>query len=91
MDANEEAEPLAQRSGNEPAGRRLWPRWQETQSAQPQTRAQEVAVRQPRPPACVVVAALSGLLLPTRLAATVPGETRNANSLGESQALGRNE
>jgi len=42
MDANEEAEPLAQWSRDEPARRRLWPRRQEAQSAHAQTRAEEV-------------------------------------------------
>ena len=48
-DAREEAEPVAERSRNEPAGRRLWPRRQEAQSADAEAWAQEVALRSRRP------------------------------------------
>jgi len=41
-DATEESEPIAQWSGHEPAGRRLWPRRQEAQSAQAETWSEEV-------------------------------------------------
>lgn len=42
IDAKQEAQSIAQRSRNEPARRRLWPRRQEEQSAQAETRAEEV-------------------------------------------------